>query len=195
LREEPTGADFAPVKSPLFSIKPKVGSGTKNARNVRLSKRNKAILLCVGLVCLALISFALGAFWQVMTQNEIISRTIPLVFMGPRKIQTLESPNRKDSATLYKINGLGDINFIVKVNGVQVYRTGDLETLPDHLYRETLLWDKKGEVLVLELMGKKVFAYNTAINKALYKGELRDYSLSPLPTDDRFSTPLEDIDK
>jgi hypothetical protein len=34
LREEPTGADFAPVKSPLFSIKPKVGSGTKNARNV-----------------------------------------------------------------------------------------------------------------------------------------------------------------
>jgi hypothetical protein len=41
LREEPTGADFAPVKSPLFSIKPKVGSGTKNARNVSIEVKKK----------------------------------------------------------------------------------------------------------------------------------------------------------
>ena len=111
-----------------------------------------------------------------------------------RHIQTLVSPNEKHSADLLRKHNLADFNFIVKVDGNRVFESSDLAGFPDNLYRETLVWDKTGRIVVLELMGKRIFAYDTQEERSLGKGELRQYELYPMP-DDYFYVYLKDIDE
>ena len=113
---------------------------------------------------------------------------------GERHIQRLVSPNGKHSADLLRKHNLADFNFIVKVDGKKVYESPDLLGFPDKLYRETLVWDKTGKIVVMELMGKRVFAYDTQEERSLGKGELRQYELYPMP-DDYFYVSLKDIDE
>ncbi|MCA1618104.1 MAG: hypothetical protein LC795_02075 [Acidobacteria bacterium] len=115
------------------------------------------------------------------------------VFWG-KNIQTLESPNGEHRAVLLKKFNLADINFIVKVDGERVYYSPDLMGFPDRWYRETLVWDKTGRVVVLELMGKRVFAYDTQTKRELQKGELNQYQLWPMPSDHNYAD-LKDIDE
>ena len=89
-------------------------------------------------------------------------------------------------AKLLKKHNLGDINFIVKVDGERVYESSDLMPFPDHVYRETLLWDKTDTVVVLELMGKRVFAYNADEKREVVKGELANYEFYPTLADHYF---------
>lgn len=114
--------------------------------------------------------------------------------LGGRHIQTLVSPDGKRSAVLLRRNNLADFNFIVNVDGNRVYESSDLQGLPDNLYRETLVWDKTGKIVVLELMGKRVFAYDAEQQRILGKGELRQYEFYPMPND-YFYVYLEDIDE
>ena len=85
-------------------------------------------------------------------------------------------------------------NFIIKVDGKTVYWSNDLMPFSDRIYRETLLWDKTERIVVLELMGKRVFAYDTATGNALPKGEIGKYTLYPMPSDNVY-TDLKDIDE
>ena len=111
-----------------------------------------------------------------------------------RNIQTLESPAGDHRVSLLKKHNLADINFIVKVDGVRVYESPDLMPFPDRLYRETLVWDKTGKIVVLELMGKRVFAYDVVNKRRLGKGELAQYQLYPVPSDYVYVN-LKDIDE
>lgn len=113
---------------------------------------------------------------------------------GGRHIQTLVSPNGRHSADLLRKHNLADFNFIVKVDGNRVFESPDLAGFPDNLYRETLVWDKTGRIVVLELMGKRVFAYDTREARNLGKGELRQYEFYPMPND-YFYVYLKDIDE
>ena len=160
-----------------------------------ITKNARTVFLIILSILSILISFAFGMIYQEINRNDNIIFLTSIGFFSSRQIQRLESPNRTDVATLHKINGSGDLNFIVKLNGVQIYRSPDYGAFTDHQYRETLLWDKTGEVLVLELMGKRVFAFNVKDNKILQKGELSRYILSPLPSDGNFYSPLKDIDE
>jgi hypothetical protein len=110
-----------------------------------------------------------------------------------RTVQTLNSPDGKHTAALLRKHNLADFTFLVKVNGKRVYISPDLIGFPDSVYRETLVWDKTGRVVVLELMGKRVFAYDTLDERTLSKGELQQYKLYPMP-DDYFYVYLKDID-
>ena len=56
------------------------------------------------------------------------------------------------------------------------------------------MWDKTGRVVVLELMGKRVYAYDTQTKKRLQKGELNQYQLWPMPSDQNYAD-LKDIDE
>jgi hypothetical protein len=111
-----------------------------------------------------------------------------------RNVQTLKSPGDVHRAVLLKKYNLADINFIVKVDGERVYESADLMGFPDHWYRETLLWDKTGRVVVLELMGKRVFAYDTQSKRRLVKGELSQYKLWPMPSDGNYAD-IKDMDE
>lgn len=113
--------------------------------------------------------------------------------VGGREIQTIES-NSGHRAVLYKKHNLADINFKVGVDGETVYNTGDIMPFPDGMYRETLVWDKTGRVVVLELMGKRVFAYDAVEKRSLGKGELSSFKLYPISSDYVY-TDLKDIDE
>ena len=115
------------------------------------------------------------------------------IFWG-RDLQILNSPDRAHQAVLLKKYNLADINFIVKVDGERVYESSDLMPFTDHSYRETLLWDKTGRVVALELMGKRVFAFDTHTNRELKKGELSQYQLWPMPSHHNYAD-IKEIDE
>jgi hypothetical protein len=116
------------------------------------------------------------------------------ILAKPRRLQTVVASGGKHTAELYKKHNLADINFIVSVDGQRVYVSSDLNGFLDGEYRETLLWDKTGTVVVLELMGKHVFAFNAETKQTLKKGELQSYKLYPLLSDVQYA-PIKDIDE
>jgi hypothetical protein len=111
-----------------------------------------------------------------------------------QNIQTLDSPNAAHRASLLKKYNLADINFIVKVDGVRVYESPDLIPFADRSYREALVWDKTGRVVMLELMGKRVFAYDAISKRRLERGELKNYVMYPMASDNVYVY-LKDIDE
>jgi hypothetical protein len=115
------------------------------------------------------------------------------IFWG-KNVQTLKSPDGVHRAVLLRKHNLADINFIVKVDGERVYESADLMGFPNHWYRETLVWDKTSRIVVLELMGKHVFAYDTQSKRRLQKGELNQYKLWPMPSDQNYAE-IKDIDE
>lgn len=152
-------------------------------------------VLVIGIIVLSSGSLISGMILQEVTRNDYIVFAVSSGIFGARQIQKLESPNHGSNiATLHKTNGLGDLNFIVKLNSAEIYHSPDYPAFPDHLYRETLMWDKTGEVLVFELMGKRVFAFNTVTKKQLEKGELSKFILFPLTTENKINVQLKDID-
>jgi hypothetical protein len=115
--------------------------------------------------------------------------------VGGKPIQTLYAPNTNHTAVLLRKHKLADINFVVKVDGQRVYLSSDYYGLPDHLYRETLVWDKTGRIVVFELMGKRVFAYDAEEKREIGKNELSKYELSPVVSDNNFYASIRDIDE
>ena len=114
---------------------------------------------------------------------------------GPgRKLQTVETRDDKHTAKLYKKHNLADINFIVTVDGERVYKSSDYNGFYDGQYRETLLWDTTGTIVALELMGKRVFAYNADTKQAINGAELQQYKLFPLLSDVTYAE-LKGIDE
>ena len=110
-----------------------------------------------------------------------------------KHVQTLVSPDERHTAVLLSKHNLADFNFIVKVDGVKVYESPDLWGRDDHFFREQLIWDKTSRVVVLEIMGKRVFAYNADAQETLAKGQLSGYKFYPMPND-YFCVYLRDID-
>ncbi len=109
-----------------------------------------------------------------------------------RHLETLYAPETNHNATLLKKLNLADINFIVKVDGVKVYTSPDYMGFPDHLYRENLVWDKSGKIVVLELMGKRTFGYNAEEKREITKNELEKYVFYPTPSDTNYA-PIRDL--
>ena len=111
------------------------------------------------------------------------------IFFG-RLLQRVEAPHSAHHAELFERHGFGDMNLIVDVDGRRVYVSPDLMS---HVNRETLAWDNTGCIVVLELLTKRVFAYDACSQRELGKGELGRYEFYPGPTD--FVGPLKDIDE
>jgi hypothetical protein len=56
------------------------------------------------------------------------------------------------------------------------------------------VWDETGRVVMLELMGKHVFAYDAEKKRDLVKGELKQYKFYPTPADQNYAA-FVDIDE
>lgn len=124
--------------------------------------------------------------------NPIYQIVIGIV--SGRHLQTLHAPETNHQAVLLKKHNLADINFVVKVDGKRVYFSSDYIPYPDHLYRETLVWDKTGRIVVLELMGKRVFAYDAEEQRGLKKGEIDKYVFYPAQNDVNYAQ-IKDINE
>ncbi len=139
--------------------------------------------------------------WNVLAY--VICFTIGLGFMpvysfvsgifGGRTVRVADAPNGLHTAKLRKKVNLADINFILTVDGQEVYRSNDLATLTNGSYREMLMWDETGRLVVVELMGKRVFAYDIIERRPLRKGELGQYNLFPSPAG-KYYAEISDID-
>jgi hypothetical protein len=86
-------------------------------------------------------------------------------------VQELKSPDSNHTARLVR-NMFIDLNFKVLVDGKLVYVSTDFpasETIP---YRETLLWDESSRFVILEVLGHRLFGYDTQNETQLTGQEL-----------------------
>jgi hypothetical protein len=112
-----------------------------------------------------------------------------------RTIQIVNSNSGAHQAVLAKKHNLADMNFIVKVDGKRVYISPDYVNYPDNYYQENLQWDITGKVVVLQLIGKRVFAYDTVTQQGLKKGDLERYQFLPTKSPVENYAPITDLDE
>lgn len=97
-----------------------------------------------------------------------------------RPVQYLRSSDGAHQAILERVDGI-DLNFRVKVDGKEIYRSPDFAPRRDIPFRETLLWDDSGNVLLFEVGGHRLFGYNVAQGQALSNVALLQAKVSPVP--------------
>ena len=73
------------------------------------------------------------------------------------EIQSMASFPYYHTARLYTNPGFGDQTFTLEVDGRTVWVSGD--AAPGDL-DEKLIWDKTGQIVTLELAGKKILSYD-----------------------------------
>ncbi len=116
------------------------------------------------------------------------------IFWGQKK--EIAYPNQTGQvASLITQRNLADINFIVKIDGKKIYRSPEYASYSEGWYQEYLQWDVTGKVLLLKLLGKRVFAYNTTTQKELRKGELAQYQFREMKDIRENYAPIKDIDE
>ena len=95
-------------------------------------------------------------------------------------VQRLCTVDHKHCAELKRRMFL-DLNFLVKLNGKNIFMTEDFmpnDTLP---HRETLVWDDSGKILLLEIAGRRIYGYDTEAGRQLRNDELLAIKVSPIP--------------
>lgn len=117
----------------------------------------------------------------------IIVALVALIFalivasFRPATVVIKRSPDRKHTATLQRLEWV-DLNFIVKLDGREIYRSPDFAPVPTE-FREQLLWDTNSSIVLLEVAGRILFGYHAREKRAL-----KDDELAPLPF-----TPFEEL--
>jgi hypothetical protein len=96
------------------------------------------------------------------------------------RLQTLMSPDGRYKAELIRLDAI-DRNYIVRLNGGRVYSSPDFAPSRDVPFRETLAWDKTGQIVVLEIARHRIFGYDAANRKQLSDDELLAVELLPDP--------------
>jgi hypothetical protein len=96
------------------------------------------------------------------------------------KLQTVQSPDEVHIAELTRVDGI-DRNYSVRVDGSRVYGSPDFSPRRDLPYREALIWNKSGSVVVLEIAGHRIFGYDAANRRQLSDNELLAVELPPDP--------------
>jgi len=97
-----------------------------------------------------------------------------------RTIQVLYSPDLDSKAILKRTDGI-DLNFTVIVNGRKVYSSPDFAPDSSIDFRERIVWDRSGNVIILEVAGKRLFGYNVKMQKPLSDSELLSIEYAPEP--------------
>jgi hypothetical protein len=89
---------------------------------------------------------------------------------APTTVQSKANPNNSHKAILSRSIGI-DVNFKIVVDGERVYFSPDFAPAP-YDFREQIAWDKTGNILVLEVGGKRLFAYDAEQKRKLSDSEL-----------------------
>lgn len=91
-------------------------------------------------------------------------------FISPTTVQRKANPKNSHKAGLSRLDGI-DINFDVTVDGQKVFRSPDFAPV-DFDFREQIAWDKTGNIVVLEVAGKRIFAYDAEQKRQLSDSEM-----------------------
>lgn len=92
-------------------------------------------------------------------------------FVGRTQLQVLRSLDGEHEVELVRSDHL-DRNYLVYVDGRRVYVSPDFAPGHDFPFRESLLWDATGRVILLEVAGHRIFGYDVAAQRRLIDSEL-----------------------
>lgn len=95
-------------------------------------------------------------------------------------VQSLETPDGKHQIKLRRVDGI-DRNYSVWVDGRSVYVSPDFAPRRDLPFREALVWDTTGNVVILEVARHRVAAYDLSAKKLLSDDELLSLEAVPDP--------------
>jgi hypothetical protein len=98
-----------------------------------------------------------------------------------RPVQYLRSSDKVHQAALEREEHFLDLTFRVILDGQQIYRSPEFGGRPDIPFRETLLWDDSGNILLFEVGGHRLFGYDIAQSRTLSNVELVQVKASPVP--------------
>lgn len=101
-------------------------------------------------------------------------------FAFTTKLQMLYSPDSKHHAELIRTDFI-DRNYRVRVDGATVYQSPDFAPRRDIPFRETLVWDASGKIVIFEVGGHRVFGFDTSTAKSLSDRQLLAVELAPVP--------------
>ena len=99
------------------------------------------------------------------------------LFSSVTTIQTKLNPKGSHKAKLVRHQGI-DVNFRVVVDGETIYYSPDFAPV-DFDFREQIAWDKTGNIVVLEVAGKRLFAYDAEQKWQLSNNELLSVEYMP----------------
>ncbi|MEJ7624483.1 MAG: hypothetical protein WKF34_10875 [Pyrinomonadaceae bacterium] len=98
-------------------------------------------------------------------------------FSSVTTVQNKLSPTGSHRAKLVRHQGI-DVNFKVVVDGETIYYSPDFAPV-EFDFREQITWDKTGNVVVLEVAGKRLFAYDAKQKRQLADDELLSVEYVP----------------
>ena len=94
-----------------------------------------------------------------------------------KTVQTKVSPSGAHRAKLVRLDWI-DVNFEVAVDGRDVFRSRDFAPVRQD-FREQINWDATGNVVVLEVAGQRLFAYDARKKRILSAEETRAAKYPP----------------
>lgn len=98
--------------------------------------------------------------------------------LGISTVQNKTNPMGSHKAKLIRHQAI-DVNFRVQIDGKDIYYSPDFAPV-DFDFREQIAWDKTGNVVVLEVAGKRLFAYDAEQKRQLSDSELLSAEYTPL---------------
>lgn len=107
----------------------------------------------------------------------IFSAVIAIYFFLPNTVQQTTNLEKSHTAKLIRNNGI-DVNFKVVVDGEDVFYSPDFAPVEDD-FRERLIWNEKGNVVILEVAGKRLFGYDVMQKKKLSNKALMEVEYVP----------------
>jgi len=100
-----------------------------------------------------------------------------IYFSSVTTIHTKLNPTGSHKAKLVRHQGI-DVNFKVVVDGETIYYSPDFAPV-EFDFREQVAWDKTGNIVVLEVAGKRLFAYDAEQKRQLSDSELLSVEYVP----------------
>ena len=96
---------------------------------------------------------------------------------APYTVQKKSNPTGTHQAKLLRVDGF-DVIFKVVVDGEQVYSSPDFAPIQAD-FREQIVWDATGKILVFEVAGQRIFGYNAEKRTVLTDNELLQVNYLP----------------
>lgn len=116
-------------------------------------------LIAYGVAIVLLIGGTLGSFCYTVYQ------------FAPRQtvVQTTANPDASHTAKLIRSDGL-DVNLLVLIDGWTIYGSPDLDA--QQTVDEQIFWSKDGDIVILQVAGKRIFAYDAERKQRISNAEL-----------------------
>ncbi|PQV62452.1 hypothetical protein B1R32_13410 [Abditibacterium utsteinense] len=106
------------------------------------------------------LGFAVATLWQGFKSR---------VYFRP--VQRLASPDRAHLAVLERVDNI-DFNFRILLDGQKIYHSPDFNPNSSLPFRETLLWDTTGKLLIFQVTRRQLFGYDVLQQRVLSGAEV-----------------------